>query len=410
MARQPDDTLDRLLTRTLRSHTASGEVCPSAEDIAAYLERSLDVGEAQRIELHLSSCARCAEALATLVDTEPVAAPVAPADAWWSWRTWRWAVPATAVLVLGVWLASALREQTPPEQQMAQHTEAAPAEPAEAKNQEAAQESAATAVTAPAVSAPADAVAAAERPRSSESPASVSANAPAQAAGTPPQIREEVSSAARETKEETSAARARERADTAAVPPPSPSAVVAPDSLEALAKTGPSRAEPATVDARRSAQAPGRVTAAAPVGRASDAVTPTPSAAFEAAQTQGAALAAFSTAAPLLLRARAGNVVWRISGSVIERSVDGGAVWATEFRAANPVRAGVVAADDTVWLVGAGGLVLQRLPTAAWRIVPAPVMDDLVSLSDASATGITVRTASGRQFRTTNNGAIWTAK
>ena len=42
MARQEDEALDRLLTRTLQSQRAeTGDVCPSAEDVAAYLERTL---------------------------------------------------------------------------------------------------------------------------------------------------------------------------------------------------------------------------------------------------------------------------------------------------------------------------------------------------------------------------------
>jgi len=98
--------------------------------------------------------------------------------------------------------------------------------------------------------------------------------------------------------------------------------------------------------------------------------------------------------------------MWRISGSVIERSGDGGATWAMEFSASDTVSAGVVAADDTVWLVGSGGLVLRR-PAAGWRAVSAPVMVDLVGVSDAGATSVTVRTADGRQFRTTDGGVTW---
>jgi len=102
--------------------------------------------------------------------------------------------------------------------------------------------------------------------------------------------------------------------------------------------------------------------------------------------------------------------MWRISGSVIEQSTNGGAVWTTEFRAANVVSAGVVAADDTVWLVGAGGLVLRRPATGGWRVVPAPVMDNLVSVSDAGATSVTVRAANGRQYQTRDAGVTWTAR
>ena len=401
VARQPDDTLDRLLTRHLRSRAATGEVCPSAEDIAAYLERSLVADEAQRIELHLSSCSRCAETLAALVDTEPVVPSPAPADASWSWRTWRtwrWAAPATAVLVLGIWLASAIRDERTTPAQMAQHTETGPVETVAGKNKATPPESAAEAVATPpsplpgfegagpaVTTAPADAAAATDLRRSSELPASVSADARAQAAGAP-QVQQELALQTREVQEQ------------AGVP-------------ETGAKSE-ARAEAPTVDEQRRRQSQGQLPGAPADGRPSlDAISaPASSAALEVGQTQGGAIAAFSAAAPLILRARAGNMVWRISGSEIERSVDGGVTWATEFRAANTVRAGVVTADNTVWLVGAGGLVLQRLPTAAWRVVPASVMDDLVSVTEGTATSVTVRTANGRQLRTTDNGASWTVR
>ena len=38
------------------------------------------------------------------------------------------------------------------------------------------------------------------------------------------------------------------------------------------------------------------------------------------------------------------------------------------------------------------------------------VMEDLTGASEPGATSITVRTASGRQYRTTNNGATWMAR
>lgn len=411
MAGQPDDALDRLLTRSLRLHNAGGEVCPSAEDVAAYLERSLDAEEVRRIELHLSSCARCAETLATLVETEPVASRPAPAEAWWSWRAWRWAVPATAMVVLGVWLASGLRESPTPATQMAQHTVPAPAESVAAKNKAASQESSPAAVATP-ETAPAAAVAAADLRRSSESSASAPADARLRAAGALPTAPQELPSPAREVKDQASADRERDVLDKRAASQPSPSAVTAPEPPGELAKTESVRAEAPAVDAQRAQARARAATSATPDGRGSaDAVSaPISSAVLDAAQRQGGAPPAGSIAAPLLLRSRAGNVMWRISGSLIERSGDGGAVWAPEFRAANPVSAGVVATDDTVWLVGAGGLVLQRRSTAAWRVVPPPAMDDLVSASDASATSVTVRTANGRQFRTTNSGATWTVR
>lgn len=431
MARQPDETLDRLLTRTLRSHAAGDEVCPSAEDVAAYLERSLDSEEARRIELHLSSCARCAETLATLIETEPVPSSAPASVAWWSWRTWRWAVPATAVLVVGIWFASALREErTTTAPQMAQYKEAVPPEQAAAAKKTAA---------------PADA----REP--SASPQSTSVDGTPESAAQRLQVRQ-VPAQPGEAKQQSSGVPERDAAAAnAAGARPSPPTGFAPEPPAEFAKNEDSRADVASGDLRRERNAgvEGRTMPAAPApaavpappvaapaaaekaadARAQNAAAadtaraatssvsaPAPSAPKLAelsqgqGQTQGGASAAFSASAPLLLRARGGNVMWRISGPVIEQSTNGGAAWTTEFRAANVVSAGVVAADDTVWLVGSGGLVLRRPATGGWRVVPAPVMDNLVSVSDAGATSVTVRSANGRQFQTRDAGVTWTTR
>jgi hypothetical protein len=434
VARQPDETLDRLLTRTLQSHAAGDEVCPSAEDVAGYLERSLDSEETRRVELHLSSCARCAETLATLIETEPVASSAPPAAAWWSWRTWRWAVPATTVVVVGIWFASALREErTTTAPQMAQYKEAAPSAQAPAAEETAVPQ---------------------DLREPSASPQSTSADGAPGPAAKPLQSRQ-VPAQPGEAKEQSSGERDAAAANAALVRS-SPPTGFAPEQPAELAKSEESRTDVPSVNARRERNAgvEGRAIPAAPAPAAAAAAAAPPIAAPAAAekaadaraqdlagaidtpraatssvgsapapsapkaaelsqgqgQTQGRASAAFSAFAPLLVRARGGNVMWRISGSVIEQSSNGGAVWTTEFRAANVVSAAGVAADDTVWLVGAGGLVLRRPPTGGWRVVPAPVTDDLVSVSDAAATSVTVRAANGRQYQTRDAGVTWTAR
>jgi hypothetical protein len=171
-----------------------------------------------------------------------------------------------------------------------------------------------------------------------------------------------------------------------------------------LAKAEESRADAALADAvKESANAgfaPPATSAAAPL-------TTQRQEAAEAAPERARTVAGF---APLILRTRSGNALWRIAGSVIERSADGGTTWTTEFRASGSISTGIVGADDTVWLVGATGLVLRRPATGPWRIVPPPAMEDLVGVSEPGAASVTVRTAAGRQFRTTDTGATWMAR
>ena len=436
MARQEDDAIERLLTRTLRSRTASGDVCPSAEDVAAYLERLLDGEEMRQVELHLSSCARCAETLALLVESEPVAASAPPSAVWWSWSAWRWAVPAAAVLVIGVWFASTLQNGNEPASQMAQYNQA------ETENKEAADlaaQSAPEAATQSATQQSTEQSGEQSRPTAAAAGAQTVPAESARAKQAPADLRREAEKATDRVQSLDQAARAASEADSAAVRP-STAAQPSPEQPRALAKAEESRADSALADAVKDGPNAGfapPATSAATAAATPAAASPTaprPAAPPPAAPAGAAARAAAGAAAPpasqrqesaeaapqrartvagfapLVLRTRSGNALWRIAGSVIERSTDGGMTWATEFRASGSISTGVIAADDTVWLVGANGLVLRRPATGGWRVVSPPSMDDLVGASEPGATSVTVRTADGRQFQTTNNGATWTAR
>lgn len=433
VARQEDEALERLLTRTLRSRTANGDVCPSAEDVAAYLERSLDGEEMRRVELHLSSCARCAETLALLVESEPAAASALPPAAWWSWNAWRWAVPAAAVLVIGVWFASTLRDGSEPASQMAQYNQD------ETAKKEAADLAAQSAPEAATQSATQESTEAQSR-RSADAAAAGAQTVPAESARAnqaSADQRREAEKASDRVQPLDRTARAASEADSAAARP-STAAQPSPEQPRALAKAEESRSDAALSDAVKenanagfAPPAPPAATAAAapaaapptaaaappaaPAGggaaRAAAGATPPPRSqrqeAAEAAPQRARTVAGF---APLVLRTRSGNALWRVAGSVIERSTDGGTTWATEFRAPGTINTGVIAADDTVWLVGANGLVLRRPAAGGWRVVSPPSMDDLIGVSEPGSTSVTVRTAAGRQFRTTDNGATWMAR
>jgi photosystem II stability/assembly factor-like uncharacterized protein len=115
------------------------------------------------------------------------------------------------------------------------------------------------------------------------------------------------------------------------------------------------------------------------------------------------AVQAFS---PLVLRNAAGTVQWRVQGVVVDRSTDGGATWSRVYTAPRPLTAGAVAADDTVWLAGQGGLIV-RSTAAGWALAPAPEVVDLTGVSQVTRLGATVRTSNGRSFRTEDGGKTW---
>jgi len=68
-----DQQFDRALARHLRSASPDA-VCPDAEILAAYHERSLALEEMAHWKAHIASCSRCQETLALLEQTESVAA------------------------------------------------------------------------------------------------------------------------------------------------------------------------------------------------------------------------------------------------------------------------------------------------------------------------------------------------
>ena len=71
-------------------------------------------------------------------------------------------------------------------------------------------------------------------------------------------------------------------------------------------------------------------------------------------------------------------VRWRIAGSVVQRSTDGGARWdAVPTGVASPLTAGAAPSASVCWVVGRGGVVLLSTDGRTWRRVAFPEMTDL---------------------------------
>ena len=105
-----------------------------------------------------------------------------------------------------------------------------------------------------------------------------------------------------------------------------------------------------------------------------------------------------------------GSARWRIAGTNVQWSVDGGATWETQRTGSDaPLAAGASPSPGVCWLVGARGTVLVSTDGRTWRLVPFPEMTDLVTIHATDDKTATVSSSDGRTFRTSDGGRTWTA-
>ena len=466
----PEEPLDRLLSQTLRTGSTA-DVCPDAEQLAAFVESSLDRDDTAAMERHVSACARCAAIVSTIVASEPVTVSAAPG--WRTWPVWGWAVPmVTAVAIAGLWFASTRRGDDNAEKPIvvasrdlgteSRETERVNRDgrvPAPELDRRASESKAAVSDLAKdrTTGAPsAGALAEAERPRPAAAPAAA-AESPR-----PPELRDEPANRSADTAP--AAARAEDarlqrpeaplrtesevqqtlKQEAAAPPPPSPPAARALDDVSAAAGARSANAAAADEQARVDAGTARSAAAAAP-----EAVAPPAAGAVArggrgggAGGGRGGGRAAGGAAgvtagvgngtgpapqvstsparilvdgttvqqfAPVILRNRSGTTQWRVRGLSVERSTDGGTTYAATYNAERPLTAGAVASDDTVWLVGEAGLVVHST-AQGWAVTAAPVAADLIDISEVTTRGATVRARDGREFVTEDGGTSWRQK
>ena len=102
------------------------------------------------------------------------------------------------------------------------------------------------------------------------------------------------------------------------------------------------------------------------------------------------------------------SVRWRIAGSVVQRSTNGGARWdAVPTGVASALTAGAAPSASVCWLVGRAGVVLLSTDGLNWRRVAFPEVTDLSAIQATDARTASVSTADGRTFSTTDGGATW---
>jgi hypothetical protein len=101
---------------------------------------------------------------------------------------------------------------------------------------------------------------------------------------------------------------------------------------------------------------------------------------------------------------------WRRSATAFEFAPRGGTFTATAIPvAADAINAGAAPGGTVCWLAGNGGVVLVSTDGVRFARVAAPVTANLIAIAAADARSAIVTAADGRRFRTTDQGASWSA-
>ena len=400
--RERDAEMDRLLRAVLAEGPAEAAgACPSAEDLAAYVEGALASQEHQAMEAHLAACHRCQDALGLLLSLPAEAAPSAawPAPSWWRAGWTRWLVPIGAVASAVVLYVAVRPGAGVP-----------PAPTAES-------------VT---VSAPAQLPAGPREPAGSPS-----APAPPAERGLPSLRKQQVPSRPDAGQAAPLAARkeAAGQEGMTAKPAPSPEAppALARDTIAPVAALVGTQAPapqaappaPAKVEAREqaakalpvvggvpAAQEPTKAAADAESARAAKPLAENVTVTGTASPRQARA----SIAPPVVVNAAGDAAVrWRLGpGARIEASSDAGRTWRLQYAAPGALLGGSAPDRTTCWAVGAAGLVLLTSDGQSWQVRPFPERTDLIVVTATDALEAIVTDRDGRRFSTKDGGATWT--
>lgn len=104
------------------------------------------------------------------------------------------------------------------------------------------------------------------------------------------------------------------------------------------------------------------------------------------------------------------RIQWRVDGSSVERSIDGGRTWQAQPAGATAdLLAGSSPGPGVCWIVGRKGTVLLSTDGETWRRLDFPdPAADLVGVAAPDGSTATVTTADGRVYRTPDAGRTWT--
>ena len=327
--------------------------CLDADTIAAWMDGSLPERERAAAEAHAADCDRCLAVLAAVAKTVPPPQKAARP----SWLSVRWLVPiTTAAVAVVAW--TVLQDQPQPVRQVD--------------------------MVAPPASEPAPAAAPPAEPKREAPQANVSAGA------------EKSPAPALEKRKSSASARRDEQAKTQAQ-----EETARREQQERLARDG-------LVPPPRRAADPPPPPAMEPPAKPT-AAPQTAAAATRAAEQMITQSQFRSAIAPTLVVSPDPNMRWRISGSLVERSTDGGRTWTVQtIGIQTPVSAGASPARGVCWIVGPGGTVLLTTDAERWRRLEFPDSNaNLVAVVARDALSATVTTADGRTYLTDDGGKTW---
>jgi hypothetical protein len=379
--RPDDDRLSGAMRAALAESVATpfGD-CPDTSTLAAYVERTLTATERSVCDTHVSTCARCQIIVAAIVRSDERRAPRS-AWAWLQLGMWRWAVPAAAAATaLAIWVMVAQPARGPVAGIVEQGRPPVALEPPAPD-------------TAPRPGTHLDASREAEGRLSADAakaePGRPLVDEPAEhASPSPPGLDLSTSTVPSATPEaEMAPTRAKARAD--ALPPaaPAPPLAAASPPLPATPQPAPTREQ---------------------VGAATG---PRQDVRQESLQTADrAAYTSLAMAVPVQIATPDPRIRWRVSGSLAQRSTDGGVSWTDQpLEPAAAILAGAAVSTRIAWLAGTGGAVFRTVDGASWTRVSPPSSDDLVAIEAASQERATVTSRSGQRFATADGGRTWTA-
>jgi hypothetical protein len=348
------------------------ESCLDAETLAAWVDGGLTAPELARAEAHVAGCQRCQAMVGALARITAAAPVVKAAAAPLRWLTWLapFAAAAAAVIILVAIPASNLDTRVPTAQLSAPSEPVRPPAPPEPAEQ-------------PQTKVPAQGSEAKAPAKQSD------AKAPLPAGGT-------VGALADAQLE-----RAKEARSDAAPPPPASL-----DKLEARAEPPVTVTGNAPIIAGGSPQAapaapvPTAQARAGMAGRGGGAAS---------ASALGSMRSSFRQEALVEILSPDPSIRWRLSGANVERSTDGGASWElTRTGVSTRLTAGAAVSPTTIWAVGEAGVVLLSTDGRTWRRVATfPEITNLSAIRARDARSVSITTADGRIFSTTDAGATW---
>jgi hypothetical protein len=427
------DSFNRLLRTWARQPAASSGVCPDAEVLAAFVDHNLPERAHEAVATHLADCGRCIEHVAVLARCDDALPGSRPASPWsrFEWMRRPWLVPAMAAAVVAViWTALPSDNQRTGTEERAMKEEVAAGR----------KQLGGRAVHTPAATPP-PAPSGFARPVASQEPTTVdrlekgAAVGSARAAGDNeredmPAERDKTNFRATTPQRRLSAADSKGKL-AAAAPPPAAPAEATPSGIAETVAIGEGRQQSADGDtsnkdertrskvlsqtkpaesSRREAFAD-----AASVEQQNARAPVAPGAAGgpfnQQAQTvlPVAPLSMAKTDVPLVYPSPDPTVKWRVAGTRVERTIDGGNTWITDRApSVSGVRSGVSPSRDVCLLVGDAGLVVRRETSGSWTVVTPPVAATLIAIAAPSASDALVTAADGRRFRTTDGGNTWT--